>query len=574
MSDPHVYPESPDAPLSLPAAVGMPAPTFTPIEQLAAPDPSTPDIPKTMFIRIAMSGADCLGVNSTTAPNFYLKADTGDVVLINDHTQPPNLTHAIFRTPGSNPAEFIGEGSVFLESHNVFRLIIAFDDGAGEHAWQLGIWNNDIAQPRQFTWVVSGTLVATLQPWIDVAPATLEWDLISGSAEAKGLTISNKGTSAFTVTGVTPALPSGFELALPGVINPNASAPVVVRFTAPATSPPGGVVAASASFDVTPPDSGAGEAAGHNRQVSLRARVPLPNSWTIKAPMPTGRTRLGLAAASNGKLYAVGGAVPGNPAFRTLEEYDPATNTWTTKAPMPTARTALCLAAVGDGLLYAVGGTDMNATATEFPRFAIVEAYDPVTDSWSTKAPMLTARSDFGLAACNGKLYAAGGLDANLNDLAALEEYDPTTNSWTTRAPMPQRRIMSGLVAAANGRLYAFGGLLNSIGDTAPTVDEYDPATDTWVTKAHAPTLRSRIEVAMAVNGRIYVTGGVDRFTSVATVEEYNPATNVWTARAPMPLAVSWHSVATAGNGKLYSVGGELAQGSDRNKVQEYTPGR
>jgi hypothetical protein len=102
MPDPHVYPEAPSAPLSLPAAAGTPAPTFTRIEQLAAHDPSTPDIPNTMFIRVAMSGADCPSVTSSTAPNFYLRADTGDPVLINDHAQPPNRTCSIFHRPGSS----------------------------------------------------------------------------------------------------------------------------------------------------------------------------------------------------------------------------------------------------------------------------------------------------------------------------------------------------------------------------------------------------------------------------------------------------------------------------------------
>ncbi len=73
--DPHVYPDPPLAPLTLPTApgVGAPAPTFIAIEQLAAPDPATPFIAKTMFIRVAISGAPCASVIGPTAPNFYLR---------------------------------------------------------------------------------------------------------------------------------------------------------------------------------------------------------------------------------------------------------------------------------------------------------------------------------------------------------------------------------------------------------------------------------------------------------------------------------------------------------------------
>src|SRR5262245_42548730 len=148
MPDPHIYPEAPNPPLSLPAAVGGPTPTFTPIEQLAAPDPETPQIAKTMFIRVAVSGPDCPSVNSPTAPNFSVRADSGDPVLINDHAQPPNQTYPIFRKPGSNFVDFVADGSVFLEGDNVFRVEVAFSDGEGDYDWQLGIWNNDTATAR------------------------------------------------------------------------------------------------------------------------------------------------------------------------------------------------------------------------------------------------------------------------------------------------------------------------------------------------------------------------------------------------------------------------------------------
>src|SRR5262249_18859629 len=252
---------------------------------LAAPDPSTPGSPKTMFIRVAMSGAACPGVTSATAANFYLRADSGDAVLINDHTQPANQTYAIFRRPGSNPADFIGEGSAFLEAHNVFRLVIAFNDGAGNYAWQFGIWNNDAAATRQFTWVVSGTLTNTSQPWIDVAPVSLAWDIVAGSSEAKSATISNRGTAGFTVNGVTPALPTQFALGtLPNVLDPNTSAPLIITFNAPATPPPpDGIITGAATVSIRPADANAGTSAGHSRQFTLKARtISAGNTWTTK----------------------------------------------------------------------------------------------------------------------------------------------------------------------------------------------------------------------------------------------------------------------------------------------------
>ena len=308
--------------MQLPAAAGTPAPTFTPIEQLASADPTTPKIPKTMFIRVAMSGADCPGVTSATAPNFYLRADTGEAVLINDHTQPPNQTYPIFRRSGSNPADFIGEGSVFLENHNVFRLVIAFNDGAGDYAWQLGIWNNDATAARQFTWVVSGLLANTSQPWADVAPSSLSWDVLVGGSASDSATISNKGTGAFTVNGVTPPLPAGFTLGgISSALDPNTAKPLIVTFTAPAAAPPDGVITATVTVDIRPADNAAGAAAGHNHHISLSAHVSSPNTWATKAPMPTGRTRLGLVAAGNGS------STPSEAPFRATRPCRPSSST-------------------------------------------------------------------------------------------------------------------------------------------------------------------------------------------------------------------------------------------------------
>src|SRR5882762_967165 len=65
--------------------------------------------------------------------------------------------------------------------------------------------------------------------------------------------------------------------------------------------------------------------------------------------------------------------------------------TWTTKAPMPTARTQLA-AGVVNGIVYAIGGFTSSQISTN-------EAYDPIANTWAAKAPMPSARN---LAATNG----------------------------------------------------------------------------------------------------------------------------------------------------------------------------
>jgi N-acetylneuraminic acid mutarotase len=52
-----------------------------------------------------------------------------------------------------------------------------------------------------------------------------------------------------------------------------------------------------------------------------------------------------------------------------------------------------------------------------------VEAYDPATDTWTTKAPMPTARQGLAAAVVNGSLYAIGGYNGSY--LSTVESYTP-----------------------------------------------------------------------------------------------------------------------------------------------------
>jgi N-acetylneuraminic acid mutarotase len=185
--------------------------------------------------------------------------------------------------------------------------------------------------------------------------------------------------------------------------------------------------------------------------------------------MPTARYFFGVAAI-NGILYVVGGS-DGPNFLATVEAYDPATDTWTTKASMPTPRYALGVAAV-NGILYALGGANSNGV------LATVEAYDPVHDTWTPQASMPTPRSVFGVARANGNLYVLGGgnqsTDANyVQPVTTTEAYDPIQNTWTTKASMPSWRKMLG-VAAINGLLYAVGG--NDVSNNPmATVEAFEP---------------------------------------------------------------------------------------------------
>ncbi|MBI3793842.1 MAG: hypothetical protein HY280_03815 [Nitrospinae bacterium] len=105
------------------------------------------------------------------------------------------------------------------------------------------------------------------------------------------------------------------------------------------------------------------------------------DAWMPRASMPTSRLFFGTAAV-NGVIYTIGGTFDlngSNGPYNTVEAYDTATNTWSTKAPMPTAR-YLFGTAVVNGIIYAIGGYTYNGGAGAYG-VTTVEAYDPSSNT-------------------------------------------------------------------------------------------------------------------------------------------------------------------------------------------------
>ncbi len=289
------------------------------------------------------------------------------------------------------------------------------------------------------------------------------------------------------------------------------------------------------------------------------------DTWAAKGDMPYSRYQLAVIAV-NGKIYTIGGAdeEPGGVTVPVpdLEEYDPVADTWTRKADMLTPGEPR--AAAVNGKIYVIGGTPVN-------RPVAVEVYDPATDTWTEKASKRTARRWLGTCVLDGKIYAIGGTDHS-STFSTVEVYDPATDRWTTLADMPTRRYALA-AAAVNGKIYAIGGTQGGspfIG--LSTVEEYDPATDTWTRKADMPTARSCLTAAV-VNGKVYAIGG-SAANPLSEVEEYDPATDTWTQRASMSSLRYFLSSAVVDN-RIYVMGGSSTHYPDVNfipTVEEYTP--
>jgi N-acetylneuraminic acid mutarotase len=233
------------------------------------------------------------------------------------------------------------------------------------------------------------------------------------------------------------------------------------------------------------------------------------NQWNTTAePMPIAIDH-STAVAFKGKIYVVGGFLEGKVPTDKLFIYDPSKNEWTEGKSLPSPRGALT-AQIINGTLYAVGGLNSSQVPVNTN-----EAYDPETNTWTAKKPMPTARHHLSSAVIDGKLYALGGrilgdgvpsedMKESLTNFNRNEMYDPKTDTWIIKHPMLDKR--SGFATtSANGKIYVFGG--EGVKKWLDSVEKYDPSIDKWTFEQSMPSKRIGLE-AVTVDNKIYVIGG------------------------------------------------------------------
>ncbi|HEV3310644.1 MAG TPA: tyrosinase family protein, partial [Chloroflexota bacterium] len=208
---------------------------------------------------------------------------------------------------------------------------------------------------------------------------------------------------------------------------------------------------------------------------------PAADSWRTLASLP-GNRGSAVAVEAGGKIYVIGGAttVEGSkdPFFtffgpcrvlNTNDVYDPVTNKWESRKPMAVPRNHAFAGAV-NGKIYVIGGRTGHGFILSASNTDAVEEYNPVSDMWSApRERMPTARSGGCWGTDGRRIYCAGG-EVTTKELVGtfrgIDAYEPMTNSWTTLLPMPMPR--HGLAGAVIGnRFHLVSGMIQSAGAMA-----------------------------------------------------------------------------------------------------------
>ena len=218
----------------------------------------------------------------------------------------------------------------------------------------------------------------------------------------------------------------------------------------------------------------------------------------------------------------------GNGYVGNTEVYDPMTNSWETKASMPTPRADFS-ANVVDDKIYLIGGKRYSSVNPYFKETDVNEVYDPANNSWSTAKATPNAVYGYASAVIDGKIHVIGGSKNPLSlgnsvFVDSNQVYDPQNNNWTIAASAPNLVTYGATAVTTNFmaplRLYFIGGFSSSTYSSNTQV--YDPTENSWTNGASMPTARAYLGVAI-VNDVLYAIGGFDGKNWLNTVEQYKP---------------------------------------------------
>ena len=264
--------------------------------------------------------------------------------------------------------------------------------------------------------------------------------------------------------------------------------------------------------------------------------------------------------AIGSKIFVIGGGDSNYKTLDSAEVYDYCTGSWSTLAPMSTARQAHCCTAIGSKICV-VGGVDSDYKTMDngiicninYKVLDSVEVYDSSTGSWSTLPPMSTARGDHRCTAIGSKIFVIGGMDSNEQGLDSVEVYDSSTDLWSTMAPMSTARH-SHSCTAIGSQIFVVGGC-DSNSKALDSVEVYDSSTDLWSTLSPMSTARHS-HSCTAIGSKIFVVGGCDNNDNpLDSVEVYDSSTDLWSALAPMSTARHSQSCTAIGS-QIFVIGG------------------
>lgn len=225
-------------------------------------------------------------------------------------------------------------------------------------------------------------------------------------------------------------------------------------------------------------------------------------AWVTSSEMPQAVAETAVVAVKD-SLYVMGGKTNGV-ATNAAWVFHVQSKSWKPLAPMGAKRFGHGAAVLGNRI-YVFGGIGSEGP-TDF--LQSVESFDSELGIWKKESSLLVARSHFGIAEFNQKIYLVGGESADSSALGLVEVFDPVTQQYTRKRDLDLGRKGPGLVNL-NGTLYVIGGETPE-GLFLKTTAQYSLAEDKWVPSVPLKVGRRGFSVASYGNFG-FIVGGIEQ---------------------------------------------------------------
>lgn len=321
-------------------------------------------------------------------------------------------------------------------------------------------------------------------------------------------------------------------------------------------------------------------AGGENNNGALASTEvysPTTRSWTASGNLNTARSNASAVLLPNGSVLIAGGCVSNclGATTATAEVYNSTNGTWSTTGSMAAARVYFSMVLLSSGKVLVAGGcTKLNANGCGGVT-AKVEIYDPSTGKWTSTGSMNAARGNLTATPLpNGKVLAAGGINAANNPLGSAELYNPATGKWTLTGTMITARDEHTAILLSTGKVLVAGGE-NAAGVTTAKTELYNPASGKWAATGNLNTSRLEHTATMLMNGNVLIAGGnnvtANNTIVLSSAELYKPSTGVWSKTGTMNSARVGHTATLLISGQVLAAAGSDAN-NDLTSAELYTP--
>lgn len=239
----------------------------------------------------------------------------------------------------------------------------------------------------------------------------------------------------------------------------------------------------------------------------------------------------------------------------------------------PTKRHEACFVMV-NGKGYLIGGRDRGERKH-------VDIYDPSTKTWTEGSRLPIELHHMQCIEHDEKVWILSSWTNNDRVVGLVRVYDTVTDTWSTREGLPSARARGSSAAVKVGSgAYVIGGNRGGHGEQGtayPWVDYYNFDTGSWITGlANLPDARDHSGAALLYGKMVCVSSGRDsgvaNFFSALKFPTYcfdvnvdDPSDITWrNMEADIPTGRAGSAVGTLCDGRMAVVGGESGEGAHK----------